>query len=246
MTGLEFVLQLGDYEAVRSRLMIRPLNYPDYSYELDDYVYRRIGDIALVLYALINDRKDSMTTFRVPRGMLDKWGLTEDAVIDQALMMTSLKAPARIYFSTEELRHHSKSTGAFMSSLSAAPGIDKWDVPILTTTRRLNGAIALFYPGVMERLAYMYGRRNFNVVFTSIHEVRLHSENSIPREYMENSLAEVNRCSEQYDLLSRKVYMYDILERKLRLAPNRFGITGGITCPDRSADSAINLSRMAG
>ena len=218
MAGMEIISKLYNYEEVKDKLILRPLNYPDHAFELQNNVYRRLGDIALVLYGLISDNGDEgVTTFRIPRGIFERWGLDEDIVIDQALMMTALKAPARLFFTPMEMLSAGTMTGAFMTSAGQAGQIGKWDVPIVTTTRRINGAIAVFYPGVFERISQMYGKKNYFIVFTSIHEARLHCEDSVPPVYMADSLSEINRSFEADEILSREIFYYDMLEKRLRV-----------------------------
>lgn len=48
--SLSLLNQFGDYEGIREHLIIRPLNYDDNEKVLDRGVYRRVGDMALVLY----------------------------------------------------------------------------------------------------------------------------------------------------------------------------------------------------
>ena len=45
----------------------------------------------------------------------------------------------------------------------------------LSTVRRTNGAVAVFLPGVAKRLAELM-KGDFYLVFTSIHEVMIHSD----------------------------------------------------------------------
>lgn len=52
-TGL--IDSLTNYESIKEHLIIRPLNFTDRRYELKDTIYKRVGDIALVLYLLAFD-----------------------------------------------------------------------------------------------------------------------------------------------------------------------------------------------
>ena len=45
----------------------------------------------------------------------------------------------------------------------------------LSTTKKTNGAVAVFLPGVAEQLAYMLDS-DFYMVFTSVHEVMIHND----------------------------------------------------------------------
>lgn len=48
--NLTLMNQFGNYEAIKDHLIIRPLNYDNNSKALAKGIYRRIGDMALVLY----------------------------------------------------------------------------------------------------------------------------------------------------------------------------------------------------
>ena len=46
------LMQKNEYDALRDKLFIRPLNFNDHRFELKENVYRRVGDMVLVLYVL--------------------------------------------------------------------------------------------------------------------------------------------------------------------------------------------------
>ena len=65
---------ITDYEFIRNRLIVRPINFTDNKYELKDCVYKKIGDIALVLYVLLyNDEKMGLGTVKAQKAFIDKW-----------------------------------------------------------------------------------------------------------------------------------------------------------------------------
>ena len=78
----------------------------------------------------------------------------------------------------------------------------------MTTTRQVNGAIAMFYPGVKEKIAELFDS-GFYVAFTSINDARIHHKDSISPRVVLHSLKEINRKFDPNDTLSRKVYYYD-------------------------------------
>lgn len=57
----------------------------------------------------------------------------------------------------------------------------------LSTSRKTNGAVAVFLPGVAERLAYLLDS-DFYMVFTSIHEVMIHNDHCVDPDDLENVL----------------------------------------------------------
>lgn len=218
-TGIMQLLDDNDYEAIKGHLILRPLNFSDHRYELKDKVYRRLGDIMLVLYILVEDthlgEQHNVMSAKIQRPQLEAWKVSEDEVWDAALMNTYLLAPPRMYISPQEIFHAPYTRGAFMALGSKMTSLDPADVPTLTTTSQMNGAIALFYPGVMERVAEMFGD-DYYVAFTSIHEARLHKVNTMKPIEILRHLKSVNKAFDPTEILSRKVYLYERATGQLR------------------------------
>lgn len=97
---------------------------------------------------------------------------------------------------------------SFMSLDSDITEIGRMQVPVVTTTRQINGAIAMFYPGVKEKIADLFGG-SFYVAFTSIHDARVHRVGSISPRRILRTLKDVNNAFSHDELLSRKVFLYD-------------------------------------
>lgn len=208
--GVESILHhMAEYEAVKERLIVRPINYTDHRYELSDCVYETVGDIALVLYLMVGDDPEAgLMTAKIPRRVFECWGLPQEQVLESAMLNTNIMAPPRIYFKPTECYHAPYERGVFMSVGSGVDHIGRLAVPTITTTKQTNGAIALFYPGVCRRLAQMAGG-SFYVAFTSIHEARLHCEGSIAPRSILGLVRDVNKRFDPTEILTRKVYFYD-------------------------------------
>ena len=79
----------------------------------------------------------------------------------------------------------------------------------------INGAIALFYPGVLKKLSESLGE-DFYIAFTSIHEAQIHAAGMISPETVEASLRDTNRhCNRREEVLTDRVYCYRKEEQKL-------------------------------
>ena len=78
----------------------------------------------------------------------------------------------------------------------------------LSTARRTNGAIAIFLPGVARRLAELL-EGDYFIVFTSIHEVMIHSVERVYPEDLENVLQQTLQvATPKEDYLTSKIYRY--------------------------------------
>ncbi len=204
--GAENLQDILDYSRACSRLFIRLLNYQDHRLELKGMVYDRIGDMAKVLYYKLSDDGVNLNSTKVHADQIGEWGVSLDEAWDAAMLNTFSSAMPRIYRSVEECIDPPYQRGIFMDrefEIGSAGHI------VLTTTRQLNGAIALFYPGVAARIAQLLGN-DFLIAFTSIDDVRIHPVGSVsPREVLMR-LKNVNRNFNESrgDILSRKVYKY--------------------------------------
>lgn len=205
---------LDDYEAMKKHLIIRPINFTDNRFALKKCVYKQIGDIALVLYMVICESEEmGLNTAKVPKQSYDAWSSVNDRIWEDALMNTYVLAPPRMYVNPMDAVDPPYEKGAFMAIGGKPDKIYPLQVPTLTTTKQTNGAIAMFYPGVMERISEMAGG-NFYAAFTSIHDVRIHCDKSIPPRHILQNLKSVNEHFDPKEILSRKVFYYDAGEKK--------------------------------
>lgn len=208
--------KLNDYEATKERLMIRPINYTDHKYDLTNSVFRLYGDVALVLYYVLSDNGKDLNTFKVHKDIVECWDKDIDEVFDEALSNTQIKALPRMYVRPSETINPPYHKGAFMAMNSDVECIKPHEVPLVTTTRQLNGAVVLFYPGVMEKISQLYGNRGFYVSFTSIDDARIHCEGSVSPRIILRQLRDLNRMFGRDQVLSDRVFFYDCDERTFR------------------------------
>lgn len=204
------VLPLMDnYETVKEKLIIRPLNFTNNKYDLKEAVYKKTGDIALVLYLVIYENKEQgLGTSKVNKGIFEKWNKDIDEVWEAALTNTYVLAPPRMYMSPLDRIDPPYEKGAFMALGSRMKSFGKLSVPSVTTVKQVNGAIAMFYPGVKEKIASMAGG-SYYVAFTSIHEAEIHCVNTIPPRSILRNLKSVDRAFGPEETLTKKVYFYN-------------------------------------
>ena len=77
----------------------------------------------------------------------------------------------------------------------------------LSTTKNINGAIAIFYPGVQEQLAKLFGG-DYLVGFTSIHEAIIHPVDSQTPDNMRESIHDINQVFPREEMLTNRIYRY--------------------------------------
>ena len=157
----------GTYEEFREALILRPLNYDHYKQILEHHVYRLIGDVALVLYMLVGDENHRLTTSKIEREEVERWGIPKDRVLEDALINTARLYPPCVY---------DKRVGQEIDVLKV--DFSREDISLLhglilvSTFRTTNGAVALFYPGVVDKLMKIM-KGAFEAVFMNINDVMI-------------------------------------------------------------------------
>lgn len=198
---VKFVIdRMEFYDLIKDRLIIRPLNYNNNKNNLEDYVYDTFGDIALVLYAVIDD-EESLHTVKIPYDIFKKWNLDKKSVFTAAMDNTQRLADARIYVNLLDMN-------ADGMVINDDINLNPESIPLITTTRKTNGAIAMFYPGVKEKITELFGD-SFYVAFTSIHEAMIHKKGTIDPSSIRRHVRATNRTFGMDETLTEEVYYYD-------------------------------------
>ena len=182
---------------------MRPVNYERCRQELGNAIYRKIGDVALVLHLLTSEKTGSSLTIQVSRGMVLPWKLTEDQLITEAMMNTCRKMPPRLFLGDDRRKFFPYEEGIL---LPEEEGRQTWISPwnhregqrgyLLTTTARIHGAVAFFYPGVKAIL--------HPVDCTGVQEIR-------------SSVQHINAVYGEGEMLSDRIFCYHKNRRLLQL-----------------------------
>ena len=198
--------KVEDFDYIRDKLTIRLLPYEENKEKLEDVVYNRFYDIAVVLYITISHEDGVLNTVKVKKSFLEKWPLwcrkkselfliaTQNVIRDQHPVIGDLTSVV-----ADKLESVFLATPESISSYVGAA--------LLTTSQKTNGAVATFIPGVADKLVELFGD-SFYVVFTSLHEAMIH-KNGESIEGMYRALDGTNRAFGQEDYLSSTIYFYD-------------------------------------
>lgn len=207
---------MDQYEKVRHMLVVRPLNYTNHKTDLEGMVYKKVDEIALTVYFSLGESKGTYSSCKLREKTLNTWGLSKEEVFKEALKNTAKLYPPRIcqWYDVEYLSAES-DLGNFMNPfkpfhLSFGPGGN-----LMTTANKLNGACAIFLPGVAKRLGDLMGD-DYLVVFTSIHEAMVHSLETASVDMMRSVLKDMNRkVVEKEEYLTSDIYYYHRKEDRL-------------------------------
>ncbi len=201
--------QLHSYEAIKEDLFIRPVNLDRHKKKLNNAVYRVIGDIALVLYMRIGEIDHCPTNMKLPKNVAENWNMDMDKIFCDVLLNTSRISPPRIFFWEKLIFDEDYDGEDFMNPLSNFQLRKDAVGNCLSTSSRCNGAIAVFLPGVAQRLCELLGH-GFYMAFTSIHEVMVHNDTQVEPEELREVLKDtVRETTPEEDFLSLNIYHYD-------------------------------------
>lgn len=190
------------YEKIRGSLILRPLNYNKYEKELTDCVYRKVGDVALVLYQLLGDSEHILTSSKISMSELKRWGMQDksEEALQSALENTSKLFPACVFDKRVQ-----KKVGLLTGDFSRNDITILGHQILMTTFRTTNGAMSLFYPGVVEKLMTVMGGA-FTAVFMNINDVMIFDYDApIAHEYAKTAAD----SSPLGEMLSDKCYLCD-------------------------------------
>lgn len=202
--------ELMDYDTAKSRLFVRLINYDRNDDILRNVVYKAFGDIVFTVYAIVDENEFGIVSTKVLKFMVKKWDKNEDDIFNEAIKNTYYLTPPRIYKWEGILCDESYAGDSFMNDEDVCDLDKSFNGNILSTTRKTNGAVAVFLPGVAEHLAELLNS-DFYMVFTSIHEVMIHSVKSgvDPKDLklvLRDTLREVTPSS---DYLTSRIYKYN-------------------------------------
>ena len=199
---------MEDYEAIREHLVIRPLNYERNAKKLEEGVYEVTGDIALTLYVSIGNFGGLYTSSMVPKVVCEGWDKSREQVMNDAMENTYRLFPPRLFNWLEVERFRDKDYGIFMERDTEVRLDGGACATFVTTKSQINGAVAIFLPGVAKRLGELMGN-DLYIAFTSMHEAAIHNCEKVYPETIQESLKNLNReMPADEDFLSEKVYYY--------------------------------------
>lgn len=210
---LEGEMTPDSYQKIRKYLFVKPLNKKAHSLELEDAVHKDVGDIACVVYMVLSNTNEYFCV-KIKNQHLKQWKMTKEAVMEEALKNTCQMTPPFIYTNGKN-----KSGGSFMDN--GAFCLSKSDKVMgvqLCTNAKENGAVSVFFPGVLQRLAQLM-ESDLYILFTSRNESSIYSVNESNLEDIKDELhimeTDYDNGIWYEDSLSEELYYYSRIEDKL-------------------------------
>ena len=217
----ELKTKIEDLNFVKDKLFIDVCNYDKNKDVLNNLVYRKVLDLALVVRIEL-EKTDSgeFHVCTVSKGFLANYGVTEEELFKMAMKNSEKIRPLHIMnmndFILPELKNNlPEDEMEYTREVCNTEGMFNY---IITNSNMCNGASSIFYPGVLDKIFKELGA--FFVIPSSIHEVLIlqckehYTDEDVS--YFKHMISDVNnKCMLDKEILSDSLYMYDGTELKV-------------------------------
>lgn len=206
---------LKHFDTIKDKIVYKVVNYRSNEKLLEQVPHKRILDLAVVFYCLLDNEYGRSATALIYNNNLKNWNVTIDDVYKAALKNTS------------DLLHSKISS---MAALFEKCGVNvdgeevdlkdyvPSDMYVLTNESKLNGAACILYENVLYDFAQKLGA-DLYILPSSVHEVILLPKLSMfEKDELVNMVKEVNTEGVAADeVLSDHVYEYNRTERLITM-----------------------------
>lgn len=206
---------LKHFDTIKDKIVYKVVNYRSNEKLLEQVPHKRILDLAVVFYCLLDNEYGRSATALIYNNNLKNWNVTIDDVYKAALK------------NTPDLLHSKISS---MAALFEKCGVNvdgeevdlkdyvPSDMYVLTNESKLNGAACILYENVLYDFAQKLGA-DLYILPSSVHEVILLPKLSMfEKDELVNRVKEVNTEGVAADeVLSDHVYEYNRTERLITM-----------------------------
>ena len=206
---------LKHFDTIKDKIVYKVVNYRSNEKLLEQVPHKRILDLAVVFYCLLDNEYGRSATALIYNNNLKNWNVTIDDVYKAALK------------NTPDLLHSKISS---MAALFEKCGVNvdgeevdlkdyvPSDMYVLTNESKLNGAACILYENVLYDFVQKLGA-DLYILPSSVHEVILLPKLSMfEKDELVNMVKEVNTEGVAADeVLSDHVYEYNRTERLITM-----------------------------
>ena len=198
-----------NYENVRKTIVYKLVNYQKNKKLLEDVPYKRVLDLAVVFYCLIEQRKGVSATALIHNEHLRIWNVTEDEIYNDALKNTPVLLAGSIV-----------PMSKILSEIAGTAPVDNDEkvceytgediLYVLTNSSRVNGAACILYDNLLKKFANDV-HSDLYILPSSVQEVIIvPKKNAFDKSELADMVREVNEQGvSQDEILSDNVYEYN-------------------------------------
>ena len=198
-----------NYENVRKTIVYKLVNYQKNKKLLEDVPYKRVLDLAVVFYCLIEQRKGVSATALIHNEHLRIWNVTEDEIYNDALKNTPVLLAGSIVPMSKILREIA-GTAPVDNDEKVCEYTGEDILYVLTNSSRVNGAACILYDNLLKKFANDV-HSDLYILPSSVHEVIIvPKKNAFDKSELADMVREVNEQGvSQDEILSDNVYEYN-------------------------------------
>ena len=156
------VSEIKDYDAIKDKLFVRVSNAEKNEEVLETLPHTIQDDMAVTYHILFSKDKNGIASAPINEGMLKEYGVTVEQLHEDAMRSSQNLFPVEVMpmsIITNQIMHAQMEAAGFdeqeiqdyLSAMQADTGMY-----VVSNDARTNGASAIFYPGVMDRLAEQF------------------------------------------------------------------------------------------
>ncbi len=201
---------ISDYDLMKNCLVMEMIPVEGNEEMLGTIPHEVTGDIATVYRFELAQRNDTVASILVTDSMLERYGIDEEQLHDDALASAPVNRPWKFASMSEVLNE--LSGGEF-------PADAESPFYVATTEDGIQGAAVINYPGFLDMAAArMEG--DYYIVPSSVHEVlTIRDDGSISSKELNEMITSINdKEVEPKDRLSNQAYHYDSIDHVLETA----------------------------
>lgn len=193
----------GNYEVMKKHLMIQVVNTADNASRLASIPHREVEDLSIIYRFILDAGIDTEASVLLTNDLIANYNITEEQLYNDAMANSPVRFPATF-----------GSIGSVLAGLTGCdPDFFEGDhVPlfVLSCNQGVNGAGAVFYPGLLAEISAELGK-DFYILPSSVHEVLiLPDTGDIDVEHTKELVASINQAELPIaDKLSDNVYHYE-------------------------------------
>lgn len=203
------------YDKIKNDLRIK-LVYINGNKELLKNLYSAdVGcGYALTVFADMSDEFAENAVVNIRKDMIEKYGYDEAQLLQDAVMGSIRNSPAKLSHIEDEIFYDDPENLFYKDKYN-----NKGGILVLTTSDKLFGAAALFYPGIKERIGELV-QGSYFVLPSSIHELLICPDDGMrTAQDLAEMVSFVNSTEVTKDeQLGNRVLYYDALTRNLEVA----------------------------